>query len=219
MILAAARALSRAINILRRMFAAAPRAPHLGYHRAMSPDAKITSVVINRAPVLTLWAAIVAERLGFARDEALTLGKSMAGLNAQSKGRALGIFSAAGRGSAWRKRGELKPGESLTVALLGREVPALQTPDGVRATASGKPMSPSSVEHYLESKFKESLAPAREAMETLADSLTPAELASGAMDVYAEFRPAIPAGKKGWGAAGVLDMEQIRALAMKRRRS
>ncbi|HZX22934.1 MAG TPA: hypothetical protein VFF18_05315 [Woeseiaceae bacterium] len=28
---------------------------------------------INRAPVLTLWAAVVAERLGFERDEALTL--------------------------------------------------------------------------------------------------------------------------------------------------
>jgi hypothetical protein len=31
-------------------------------------------VMINRAPVLTLWAAIVAERLGFDKNEALTLG-------------------------------------------------------------------------------------------------------------------------------------------------
>jgi len=29
---------------------------------------------INRAPVLTLWAAVVAERLGFEWEEALTLG-------------------------------------------------------------------------------------------------------------------------------------------------
>ena len=34
-----------------------------------------TIVTINRAPVLTLWAAVVAERLGFSGDEALTLGK------------------------------------------------------------------------------------------------------------------------------------------------
>ncbi|HKL63094.1 MAG TPA: hypothetical protein VJ883_06985, partial [Woeseiaceae bacterium] len=47
---------------------------------------------INRAPVLTLWAAVVAERLGFARDEALTLGRAVAGLNAYSKGRSLGLF-------------------------------------------------------------------------------------------------------------------------------
>jgi hypothetical protein len=49
-------------------------------------------ILINRAPVLTLWAAVVAERLGFKPDEALSLGKALAGLNAQSKGRRLGIF-------------------------------------------------------------------------------------------------------------------------------
>jgi hypothetical protein len=49
-------------------------------------------IKINRAPVLTLWAAIVAERLGYEKDTALTLGKAVAGLNAQSKGRRLGIY-------------------------------------------------------------------------------------------------------------------------------
>src|SRR5438270_3006546 len=50
------------------------------------------TISINRAPVLTLWAAVVAQRLGFEEDEALTLGKAVAGLNAQAKGRRLGIF-------------------------------------------------------------------------------------------------------------------------------
>jgi hypothetical protein len=49
-------------------------------------------ILINRAPVLTLWAAVVAERLGFKQDEALSLGKAVAGLMAQSKGQRLGIF-------------------------------------------------------------------------------------------------------------------------------
>ena len=40
------------------------------------------TISINRAPVLTLWAAVVAQRLGFAEDEALTLGRAVAGLNA-----------------------------------------------------------------------------------------------------------------------------------------
>jgi hypothetical protein len=179
----------------------------------------MAAVTINRAPVLTLWAAIVAERLGFAREEALTLGKSMAGLNAQSKGRALGIFSSAGTYAGHRKKGERKPGETRGVELLGRNIPAVETPDGVRAVHGGKPMSPESVERYLESKFKDALGAAREAMESLADSLSPAELASAAMDLYAEFRPSIPRGKKGWGAAGVLDLELIRGLARKRGRS
>jgi hypothetical protein len=50
------------------------------------------TISINRAPVLTRWAIVVAQRLGFDEDEALTLGKAVAGLNAQSKGRRLGIF-------------------------------------------------------------------------------------------------------------------------------
>jgi hypothetical protein len=40
------------------------------------------TIRINRAPVLTLWAAVVAERLGFDHNTALTLGRAVAGLNA-----------------------------------------------------------------------------------------------------------------------------------------
>jgi hypothetical protein len=58
----------------------------------LSDGDDVKTISINRAPVLTLWAAVVAQRLGFAEDEALTLGKAVAGLNAQSKGRRLGIF-------------------------------------------------------------------------------------------------------------------------------
>lgn len=36
---------------------------------------KIKSTVVNRAPVMTAWAMIVAERLGFEREEALSIGK------------------------------------------------------------------------------------------------------------------------------------------------
>lgn len=45
---------------------------------------------INRAPVRTLWAAVVDEQPGFDRNEALSLGRAVAGLNAQSKGRRRG---------------------------------------------------------------------------------------------------------------------------------
>ena len=44
------------------------------------------TITINRAPVLALWAAVVAQRLGFRWDESLSLGKALADLNAQSKG-------------------------------------------------------------------------------------------------------------------------------------
>ena len=43
-------------------------------------------VEINRAPVLCLWAFVVARRLGYKKDEALTLAKGVTGLTAKSKG-------------------------------------------------------------------------------------------------------------------------------------
>jgi hypothetical protein len=49
-------------------------------------EKKRSWVMVNRAPVLTLWAAVVAEVLGFEHDEALTLGRAVAGLNTYSKG-------------------------------------------------------------------------------------------------------------------------------------
>jgi hypothetical protein len=48
--------------------------------------------MVNRTPVLTLWSTVVAEALGFEHDEALTLGRAVAGLNAYSKGVSLGLF-------------------------------------------------------------------------------------------------------------------------------
>jgi len=36
------------------------------------------AVEINRAPVLTLWAAVVAERMGFDWDEAVSRGRAVA---------------------------------------------------------------------------------------------------------------------------------------------
>ena len=35
------------------------------------------TITVNRAPVLTLWAAVEAERLGFDRNEALTMGRAV----------------------------------------------------------------------------------------------------------------------------------------------
>ena len=51
-------------------------------------------VMINRAPVLTRWAAVAAEILGFDDDEAPTPGRAVAGLNAYSKGVAVEEISA-----------------------------------------------------------------------------------------------------------------------------
>ena len=90
---------------------------------------------INRAPVLTLWAAVVAERLGYNKKEALTLGKAVAGLNAQSKGRRLGIYE---EKKDEDKEKEAKPGKLEFIEILGRGVPAVKTPQGLRAAIKGR---------------------------------------------------------------------------------
>jgi len=93
---------------------------------------------INWAPVPTLWAAVVAERLGFDRDTALTLGQAVAGLSAYAKGVLLGIIEP--KPELVREQSDrLAEGEQLRVDLLGRAVPVVRTPDGLRAVNKGKP--------------------------------------------------------------------------------
>lgn len=170
-------------------------------------------VMINRAPVLALWGAVVAERMGFERDEALTLGRAMAGLNAQSKGRALGIF---GPPKALERDGSPKKtglGEEFWIELCGRPVPAKSTQDGVRAVVKDQAIEPAKVEKYLQGKFKDDLAAVRGAMEELAAAFELEELQEVAYGLYEQFRPQIPRGKSGWGRAGALDLDLIRSLA------
>ena len=168
-------------------------------------------IKINRAPVLTLWATVVAERLGFDHDEALTLGRAVAGLNAQAKGQRLGVFKPS-RGSLKEARHEQTKGE-FQVELLHRTIPAVITADGFRAVAKGKPSNPASVEKYLASKFGEHLEPVTQAMAAVAKSYPPQELAEAAFLLYERFRPIVPEGTEGWGAAGELDIAAIRRLA------
>src|SRR5260370_13511617 len=124
------------------------------------------TILINRAPVLTLWATTVAERLGFDRDEALSLGKAVAGLTAQSKGRRLGIYKPVPQ--EVKKARARKRGEEFLIEICGRPVSAINTTDGVRAVIKNQPIEPKSVERYLESKFGHSIGTSRDARHVLA---------------------------------------------------
>lgn len=168
-------------------------------------------VTINRAPVLTLWAAIVAERMGFPEEAALTLGRALAGYTAQSKGRMLGIYHERPPGESEHAAPDDAP-DLVFVDLMGKALPALATPDGVRAAERGRPADPERVRKYLRSKFGESLPEVERAMRALAGSYPADRLAEQAYALYEKFRPAVDRGKQGWGAAGVLDTERILAL-------
>ena len=72
---------------------AARRPRHAARRRRVARSPRSGTVRVNRAPVLTLWAAVVAERLGHDRATALTLGKALAGLSAVAKGTRLGLHA------------------------------------------------------------------------------------------------------------------------------
>ncbi len=168
-------------------------------------------IKINRAPVLTLWGVVVAERLGYKKDEALTFGKAVAGLNAQSKGRRLGIYEEK-KEEEGKKEARKKEKPVEFIELMGRGIPAVKTKDGLRAAIKGEEIKPESVEKYLQGKFGDDYDEARSAMEELAKTFTPKQLESKAYDLYEKFRPEIPEGKKGWGAKGELDLDYVRSL-------
>jgi hypothetical protein len=194
------------------------RAALLGENPSM-PARSDSTITINRAAVLTLWAAVVAERLGYAWDEALTFGRAVAGLNAAAKARWLGISERGGKSATARKAPKPpKPRAPIEIELCGRIVPAVRTGEGLRAVSDGRPTSPESVERYLEGKFGDSLEEVRVAMKTLARSRTKEQLAAECFALYESFRPKIPSGTRGWGAKGALDPAQIRALAEDRDR-
>ena len=95
---------------------------------------------------------------------------------------------------------------------MGREVPVVRTAKGIRAVNKDALVLPTTCQVYLESKFGESLAAVRAAMEELARSMAPEVLEARAFALYAQFRPEIPDGVKGWGAKGKLDCATIRSL-------
>jgi hypothetical protein len=134
----------------------------------------------------------------------------LAGLTAQTKGRRLGIYKPHEEGAKVAR--EKERGEEFWIELCGRPLPAKNTEDGIRAVKGAQVIEPGGVRRYLEGKFGEDLGAVRSAMQRLAESYAPKELADRAFGLYERFRPSIPEGVKGWGAQGKLDLGVIEAL-------
>jgi hypothetical protein len=166
-----------------------------------------TPIRVNRAPVLTLWAAVVAERMGHPPATALSLASAVAGTAAHAKARRLGLAE------------DRPPADDLrdlarrrVVRLLGRDVPVAEAEDGALLAIGrdGKPAPAAPVEAYVARAFGNRLGDARKAMEALAATLPPDELNRVAFRVYEQFRPDVPEGVQGWGAKGELRLAAIR---------
>ena len=169
-------------------------------------------VKINRAPVLTLWVVVVAERQGFTRDEAYTYGRWVSGVLAQSKGRSLGIYEAKEQSEeerAAKKRRDESMGVQHVEAFGHMKIPTVEQDGSRLAVSGGKALDPSSVKGYLLRAFGDKLDEVEAAMTELAESMPEEELRKRAYHLYESFRPTW----KGWGQKSTLKLSSIRELA------
>ncbi len=156
----------------------------------------VPAIKVNRAPVLTLWAAVVAERLGHPPDLAATLGQSVAGSSARAKARSLGIADDKDR-EADKRDTELRPA-FRPVRLLGKDIRLAATEAGeLLAEDKGKPADPVAVRRYLLRAFGDRLGEVRSAMEGAAALFPPEELNRVGFRIHEGFRPEVPLGPRG----------------------
>ncbi|KAF8339780.1 uncharacterized protein EI90DRAFT_2282659 [Cantharellus anzutake] len=156
-------------------------------------------VIINRAPVMTAWAAVVAERLKFTRAEALSIASVYAEKNASSKGVALGIFHK-------DKDSDFEGGSTQPyIELMGRK-PVMKTDAGEwRGIVKGEAAEPEMAYRYIQRSFKHLMGSVIGSMQLLQESYSPEELNKNGYDLYSQFRP----GQGGWGQRGEMRMQTL----------
>jgi hypothetical protein len=173
--------------------------------------ADLPPILVNRAPVLTLWAAVVAERPGHPPDTAMSLASAVAGTAARAKAQRLGIAE---------ERDQAKDGAAMrqreTTRLLGKDVRLSHDASGVvlADAGDGKPAPAAPVAAYIAKAFGSRLSEVRDAMDALAARYEPDELNRLGFRLYEDFRPDIPEGVKGWGVKGELRLDRIKAAGV-----
>lgn len=173
-------------------------------------------ILVNRAPFLTLWASVVARRLGYDEEAALTLGRAVAGQTAAAKGKRLGLLQP--RPAEERQRLDERREElgAHAVVLMDRVIACVQTAGGLRALSDARPTDPEGVRRYLAAKFGDALRPVEEKLLAVAGRFSPEDLSEHAMDLYMEMRPTVASGAAGWGQAGRLDLGTMDRILARR---
>jgi hypothetical protein len=172
-------------------------------------DKSDDGIMINRAPVLELWAATVTSFLypKISWATSLSAGSAISTLCAISKGRAIGAIEKKDP-SAAKKQREEKPDDQLEeLEVMGFH---LKLTDG-QAVVGDKPKKAN--ESALVKKFGE------EAYERVKSAFQEAlqlwtgqedELNARAFHCYEDFRPTVPRGQKGWGRKGMLNLQTVK---------
>ena len=177
------------------------------------------TILINRAAVLTLWAAAVAKTLfSMTIAEALTLASAVATNCARTKGTRLGIYNndttavASNDTNRTADHSNVKGKETVrTFVLLNQNIQAVATPSGWRALGNNDgqtPLDPQSIYRSQCKKWGNNLAVVWHYMVGAANSAGD-DLATTAYDYYLHIRPDISPGTAGWGAHGHLRLAKL----------
>jgi hypothetical protein len=195
---------------------------------SIKPDEDVTPaednkpVIINRAPVLQLWAACVAQklypRLSWATH--LSIGSAISTLCAISKGRAIGAIDQAADDPEKKAEKEKRKRSAEKEANDEVEVMSfkLLLKDG-NAIVSRKPQKANEallIKKYGEADYNRTKAAMEEAIDAFEAKAKKGELNRTAFHMYEEFRPSVQYGQGGWGKKGELRLEKIRELAERR---
>ncbi|KAJ7276479.1 hypothetical protein B0H12DRAFT_24606 [Mycena haematopus] len=167
---------------------------------------KTKSTVVNRAPLMTAWSTLVAERLGFQREEALSIASVYTEMNAVSKGISMGIYKP---GTQYKRSTEASKGGSQPyVELMGRR-PLFKTQNSQwRALSNGTVVQPSTAFSYICRALRKTTPHIIGALRLLVESFTPEEINARGWALYADFRPEV----KGWGERAEVKCETILGL-------
>jgi hypothetical protein len=174
-------------------------------------------ITINRAPVLTLWVSVVAERLGYSPEEAYTYGRWVAGTLAATKGRSLGVIHPSNKDkkkTSADAQGRRDVDADHVMVFAKMKIPTTTIDGGKRFAVrakQGKTIQPDTVRHYLKNKFGDNLATAHDAMMDLAKSMEEDDVRNRAYELYEQFRPEW----HGWGKQGTLDLDELHEMASK----
>lgn len=175
------------------------------------------TVQINRAPVLSLWVTVVAEKLGYNHTEALSYAQWITGLLARSKGKKLGMFEQSNDEETYEpsskrfKRGT-NDEEDYVCIFQNIKVPVNIDSEGNRIAIEGDKsakIDTKSTERYLQRSFGEKFIAVKDAMLHLVNMFRMDEmelLTKEAYRLYEHFRP----DWVGWGNKSTLNLAKIR---------
>ena len=184
-----------------------------------SPESQATTdkpILINRAPVLTLWAACVTNFLhpSLSWPASLSAGAAIATLCAISKGRSIGKVDAKDESSEQEEKKQHDKAKQTSETVEVMSFPLSLNKEQNAVLVSGKPKPQS--EKTLVSKFggEEAYGAVKAAMEEALSTWEGDgdELDGKAFHMYEKFRPTVPSGGKGWGRKGELKVEKIREV-------